>query len=103
MRLTKNEIYQVQFVLPIQGNLIDLEMASQILNKLNIKEEDLNNISIKENNFIDEDINFLDEEIKFLQSMIKFLDNAKKLNIQGLSLYRKILGYKGVENGPFRN
>lgn len=91
MELTGKEIYQVQFVLPVQGNMIALEMAIQILNKIQIKEEDINDNSIRE-------IDFLDEEISFLKSMIKFLDNAKKLNIQGLSLYKKILEYKGVKN-----
>lgn len=90
IELTGKEVYQIQFVLPVQGNMIALEMAIQILNKIQIKEEDINDNSIRE-------IDFLDEEISFLKSMIKFLDNAKKLNIQGLSLYKKILEYKGVK------
>lgn len=87
MRLTGKEIYQVQFVLPIQGNLKNLGLAAQILKKLNIKEEDPNDEEERE-------IDLLSEEINFLTTMIILLDKSQKLSIHGLSLYNKILNIK---------
>jgi hypothetical protein len=87
MKLTGKEIYQIQFVLPIQGSLQMLEFATQILNKLNIKEEDIENDQLRE-------VDLSIEEIDFLKEMIGVLDQAQKLNIHGLSLYNKILNTK---------
>jgi hypothetical protein len=87
MKLTGKEIFQVQFVLPVQGNLAALKMATQIKDKLNVKEEDANDENIRE-------IDFKNEEIKFLKGMINALDQNNGLNIHGLSLYDKILNTK---------
>jgi hypothetical protein len=87
MNLTGKEIYQIQFLLPIQGDLKILESAARILNKLNTEEEDADSEQVRE-------IDLSIEEIIFLKEMIKVLDEAKKLNIHGLSLYNKILNTK---------
>lgn len=87
MVLAGKEIYQVQFVLPMVGNLKNLTLAAQILNRLNIKEEDVASES-------ERDIDLSSDEIEFLKSMIMILDENQKLSIQGLSLYTKILNIK---------
>ena len=87
MILSGKEIYQIQFVLPIQGNLETLESAAQILNKANVKEEDADDEKTR-------DVDFSNEEIHFLREMISLLNQAKKLNINGLSFYHKILNIK---------
>ena len=90
MELTGNEIYHIQFVLPVVSDLKTLQTAMQILNKLNIKETDQNDENIRE-------VDFSEDDIGFLKGCIQFLDSIKKLNIEGLSLYNKILEYKGVK------
>jgi len=90
IELTGKEVYQIQFVLPVVSDLKTLETAIQILNKLNIKEEDRENEEIRK-------VDFSEDEIDFLKGCIRFLDSVKKLNIDGLSLYNKILKYKGVK------
>jgi len=87
MELTGKEIYQVQFLLPIQGDLKTLESVKQILDKLNIKEEDCDDENIR-------DIELTNPEIIFLENMIQVLSQAKKLNLHGLSLFHKILNNK---------
>ena len=84
MKLTGKEIYQIQFLLPIQGNIQTLELVQQILDKIDIKEED------REDEYI-RDVKLTDPDLDFLREMIGVLDNADKLNFHGLSLYRKIL------------
>jgi len=87
MVLTGNDIYQVQFLLPIQGNLKTLESVQQILDKANINEED-------RGSEIEREIVFSDEEIIFLRNMIMILDESQKLSFSCLSLIKKILNYK---------
>lgn len=87
MVLSGNDIYQVQFLLPIQGNLKTLELVQQILDKANISEED-------RGNEIEREIVFSDEEIIFLRNMIMILDESQKLSFSCLSLIKKILNYK---------
>jgi hypothetical protein len=84
MELTRNEKFQIQYLLPIQGNLETLKTVQQILDKLNIIEEDQNNKEII-------DIDFNSDEINFLKYMVQILDQNQKLFLSSLSLVNKIL------------
>ena len=82
IELTIEEKKQFQYILPIQGSIMALEMVENILLKLN---GDLNIVEFEE------------EEYTFIVDMIMFLDNQKKLHFQSLSLIKKFLNTKKGE------
>jgi len=79
--LTVEERLQVQYILPVQGNIKTLELAENILKKVQIKEADSG----------EKEFEFDDHETEFMRLMISVLDGANKLHLSSLSLVRKIL------------
>lgn len=92
MELTRNEKFQLQYLLPIKGNIKTLEMAQQIIEKLHINDTDRGNEEVIE-------LDFSGHEIDFLSEMIVILDQAQQLNLSCLSIVKKILNNRSNENG----
>lgn len=84
LSITKKEKFQIQYLLPIQGNLKTLELVQQILNKLSITENDQLSDEIVT-------IEFEEEELNFIKFSIEVLNQNQKLYLAGLSLVKKIL------------
>lgn len=82
INLTKDERLQFQYILPVQGSLLTLELVDKILNKVKV-----DNIDDNESKEFD----FENNELEFIKNMINILDGQGKLNFQSLSLVRKIL------------
>lgn len=91
MILTKEEIVQFQYILPVQGSLESLELVESILEKTG-----MNTIQDSDG---DKDVDFTDKELTFIKDMIFYLDSQKKLNFQSLSLIKKILNKGDNSNG----
>jgi len=85
MKLSIEEIMQLQYILPVQGDLKTLELVEKIVNKS----------MIKDSNVKEKDIDFTDHEIDCMQDFIKFLNDQKQLSFKSLSLIRKIMNNKG--------
>jgi len=83
LELINNEKLQFQYLLPSQGSFLELELVEGILKK--VEEID---------NGLEDQIIFEKNEIEFLIRSISFLDQQKMLNLQSLSLIRKILNLK---------
>ena len=81
INITEGERGQIQYLLPIQGNLKTLEFVQQILDKTNITTG---------NGMID----FSEDEFDFICKMIDILNESQKLNLSCLSLVKKILNNK---------
>ena len=84
LTVSRKEKFQLQYLLPIQGNLNTLLMTQRILNKIQIEPGDAESDEVI-------DIDFDDEEIKFISEMIAVLDQSQKLNLSCLPLIQKIL------------
>ena len=76
IELTGEEKLQFQYILPMRGSLVALELVASILKKVN---ENVVNI------------NFEDDEFSLIVEMIAILDSRKELPFSALSLIKKIL------------
>lgn len=83
IELTNSEKFQIQYLLPVQGNIKTLLLVQQILNKINIELGDEKSLEIIK-------INFTEEEFLFLNEMIIFLNNNHRLNLKSLPLILKL-------------
>lgn len=89
IEITANEKLQFQYLLPNQGSLKILELTNGIIEKVKI----IDRKEIEENKICS--IDFNNDEIDFLNQNIKILDESNKLNLQSLTLIKKILKLKG--------
>jgi hypothetical protein len=85
IKLTGKERFNVQYILPVQGNLKTLELVENILDRVKIKEIK----DIESDNLLNYE--FTKEELTLMIESIKVLDESNKLNFQCLSLVKKIL------------
>jgi len=81
MILSKQEIMNFEYILPVQGSLETLELVQRIITKLDIVND----------SDIEHEIDFDVKEIQLLKTVITFLDQNQRLNIKSLSLIHKIL------------
>lgn len=81
VKLTIDERMNFQYILPMQGSLVTLDMVEGILKK----------VEIKDANEKEKEIDFSADEMNFMKDMINFLDENNKLPYSSLSLVRKIL------------
>lgn len=79
LELSKEEILQFQYLLPVQGDLKTLELVEGIINKVKIENEDA------------KVVDFENSELLLMYNFIMFLDSQKTLSFQSLKLIRKIL------------
>jgi len=80
LTLSKEEILQFQYILPVQGDLKSLELVESITIKARI-----------ENNDMEKVVSFDENEIKLMHDSIAFLNSQKKIYFQSLPLIKKIL------------
>ena len=85
LELTAAERFEIQFVLPAQGSIKNLELVKTIFEKIEI-------FSIQGNESDDvKHIEFEDEEIALMQNTIHALDESQRLRYSSLELAKKIL------------
>ena len=76
LKLSIEEIKQIRYILPVQGNIKTLELVQKILDKTEADSEELE---------------FDNQETELLKNMILYLDQNQKINLSLLSLIQKIL------------
>jgi len=76
LKLSEEEIKQIRYILPVQGNIKTLELVQKILDKTEADSEELE---------------FDDQEVELIKKMVHYLDQNQKINLSSLSLIQKIL------------
>lgn len=88
MIITKDELSQIQYLLPVQSDIETLVIVEGIFVKIN---------KLIEKNQNDEtyDISFSEKEIIVFKESIMVLDSQKRISLSCLSLVKKFLNFKG--------
>jgi len=87
IELALKDKFQIQYLLPVTGNIENLKTVQKILDKLNIQLGDEHSADLCE-------IDLEENEIDFIVNMILILDQAHKLHIGSLPVITKFLSIK---------